>query len=232
MGKLYFFLFCTVVLASCGRKYKVEGVSSVSSLDGKMLFIKVSSGDKLVVIDSAEVVHGLFSMKGKVDSTVIASLYMDDDCLMPLVIEKGDIDIHIDNSGITIKGTPLNDRFNKFIMEKNSLDDRAYEVERLESRMIMDGRDPKLIQIEIGQKRAALGEDMENLAKKFIQDNYDNVLGPGVFIMMCNGFPYPVLTPVMKNIVDQAPESFKNNPMIKEYISEARHHTDKYHLVH
>lgn len=106
-------------------------------------------GDKLVNIDSAEVIHGLFEMQGKVDSTVLASLYMDDECIMPLVIEPGHIDIQIDNAGITIKGTPLNDCFNDFVVQKNSLDDRAYEVEREESRMIMDGKDLQTVHQEI-----------------------------------------------------------------------------------
>ena len=57
MYKLYFFLFCAVLFASCGKKYRIEGVSSVSLLDGKMLFIKVPAGDKWVNIDSAEVVQ-------------------------------------------------------------------------------------------------------------------------------------------------------------------------------
>lgn len=155
MYRFYFFLFCAIICASCGKKYKIEGISSVSKLDGKMLFIKVPSGDKLVNIDSAEVVHGIFKMKGKVDSTVIASLYMDDDCIMPVVIEEGNISINIDKAGFSVKGTPLNDSFNKFIIKKTSLEDRAYEVERMESRMIMDGKDPKFIQ-----------EEMENSAPR------------------------------------------------------------------
>lgn len=66
MHKWYLFLLCcTILCTSCSKKYKIEGVSSVSSLDGKMLFIKVPSGDKLVSIDSAEVIHGLFKWKAR-----------------------------------------------------------------------------------------------------------------------------------------------------------------------
>lgn len=222
MYRFYFLLMCVCVLTSCGKKYKIDGVSSVSRLDGKMLFIKVPVNGQLVNIDSAEVVHGLFRMEGKVDSTVIGSLYMDDESIMPLVIETGNININIDNAGITIKGTPLNDSFNDFVMKKNSLDDRAYDVERLESRMIMNGDDPETIRTEIEKKRSELSAEMDNLAKEFIQTNYENVLGPGVFIMLCNTLPYPIMTPVLDEIVDKAPESFKNNPMIKEYVSAAR----------
>lgn len=37
MYKLYFFLFFVVLCSSCSKKYKIEGMSSVSMLDGKML---------------------------------------------------------------------------------------------------------------------------------------------------------------------------------------------------
>lgn len=224
MYKLYFFLFCALICASCSKKYKIEGTSSVSVLDGKMLFIKVQSGDKVVNIDSAEVIHGLFKMKGKVDSTVLASLYMDEDCIMPVVIEPGNIDIQIDNARIVIKGTPLNNSFNEFIMKKNSLDDRFYEVNHEESRMIMDGKSLEEVHNAIDGKRKALTEEMNQLTKGFIKDNYDNVLGPGLFIMIGYSLPYPMLTPLMKEIIDGAPEKFTNDFRVKAYIDAAEAH--------
>ena len=64
--------------------------------------------------------------------------------------------------------------------KRTSLDDRAYELERQESRMIMDGKAPDEIQREITREREKLAAEMNALAKEFIQKNYDNVLGPGV----------------------------------------------------
>ena len=218
MYKLCFLLCIVALFSSCSKKYKIEGVSSVSLLDGKMLFIKVLSGNELVKIDSAEVVHGNFKMEGKLDSTMFGSLYMDDDCIMPLVIESGNIDILIDNARINVKGTPLNNSFYEFITQKTSLDDRAYEVERLESRMIMNGENLDTIHKEIDRKRRMIADEMNLLAKSFIQDNYDNVLGTGVFIMLCNSMPYPVLTPMMEEVVKDAPLSFLNHPVVKELL--------------
>ena len=113
------------------------------------------------------------------------------------------------------------------MVKKNSLDDQAYEVERLESRMIMDGKSPLEIQREITAQRKALSGKMDSLAINFIEDNYENVLGPGLFIMICNGLPYPVLTPMMEQILKNAPESFKNNPLIKNYVNVARANMEK-----
>lgn len=220
------FRYCFLILfistfVSCGKKYKVEGTTSMSKLDGKMLFIKIVSGDELVKIDSAEIIHGNFSMKGHLDSVILASLYMDNNCIMPLVLEEGNITINIDNARISIKGTPLNDRFNKFIEDKTAIDDQAYEVEREESRLIMDGVDINTVQHKIDFKREELSKHMDNLVKSFIIDNYDNVLGPGVFIMIGNSFPYPYITPLLQEILDDAPESFKNNCLVREFVSQA-----------
>lgn len=232
MNKLFFSVVSLLAFTSCASEYKIEGSSSVSRLDGKMLFVKVPSGDRMLNVDSAEVIHGVFRLEGIADSTVIASLYMDDESILPFVIEKGKIAININNARIIVSGTPLNDRLYDFVGKKTSLDDQAYELERKESRMIMDGKTPDEIQREITKEREKLAAEMNKLAKDFIQSNYDNVLGPGVFIMLCNNFPYPVVTPLIEEIIDGAPDSFKNNPLVKDYMSVARSNMEKLQAPH
>ena len=77
-------------------------------------------------------------------------------------------------------------------------------MEREESRMIMDGVDINTVQMEIDRQRTAVAQQMDNLVKTFIQENYENVLGPGVFIMIGNSLPYPFMTPMMEEIVNEA----------------------------
>lgn len=227
MNKLFFSVVSLLAFTSCASEYKIEGSSSVSRLDGKMLFVKVPNGDRMLKIDSAEVIHGIFKMEGVADSTAMASLYMDDESIMPFVIEKGKIAITIDNARIVVSGTPLNDRLYEFVGKKTSLDDQAYELERKESRMIMDGKAPDEIQQEITKEREKLAAEMNKLAKEFIQTNYENVLGPGVFIMLCNNFPYPVMTPLIEEIINEAPDAFKNHPLVKDYVTIARSNMEK-----
>ena len=227
IAKLIYTVIIMLVFTSCVSEYQIQGSSSVSRLDGKMLFVKVPQGNDMMNVDSAEVVHGMFKMQGEIDTTMIASLYMDDQSIMPLVMEKGSIEIQIDNARITVKGTPLNEKLYDFVGKKNSLDDRAYEVERMGSRMIMDGHSMDVVEKEINKEREKLTNEMNELVKTFIQDNYENVLGPGVFLMLCNGFPYPLLTPLMEEIVEKAPDSFKNHSLIKEYVEVARENMQK-----
>lgn len=231
IAKIIFSVVTLLLLTACASEYQIQGNSSVSRLDGKMLFVKVPQGSEMLSLDSAEVVHGFFQMRGEIDSAMIASLYMDEQSIMPLVMEKGNIQIQIDNGRIIVSGTPLNEKLYDFVGKKNSLDDRAYEVERMESRMIMDGKSMYEVETEIAKEREKLTKEMDELIKVFIQDNYENVLGPGVFLMLCNGLPYPLLTPLIEEIIDNAPDSFKNHGLIKEYMEIARANMEKMNAV-
>lgn len=214
-------ILCILALTSCSKSYKVTGVSSVSSLDGKMLYLKASHDGQWVTVDSAEVIHGEFAMKGSVDSVQLVSLFMDDENIMPMVLEGGHIEISISNTKLTVKGTSLNDKLYAFVDKKASMDARVEELGRKEAKMILDGVDPQEIKEQLTKESDMLMNEMNSYVKSFISENYENVLGPGVFMMMCSNFPYPLMTPAMEDIVKGSPDSFKNHPLIKEYVTKA-----------
>ena len=94
---------------------------------------------KRQAIDSAEVVHGLFKMKGKVDSVMMVTLYMGDEGIMPLVLEDGKIEVSISNTQLTAKGTLLNNQLYEFIDKRNELEVKIEELDRKEARMVLEG---------------------------------------------------------------------------------------------
>lgn len=214
-------LLLLFVFTSCTRKYKIEGSSSVSSLDGRMLFIKNLDDGEWVKIDSAEVIHGLFSMEGTADSVMMVSLYMDDESIMPLVLEKGDVHLTITNTELKASGTTLNDALYEFIDKKNAMDVQIAELERKEARMVLDGGDLADIHEQLTQEGEVLVKEMNSYVRKFISDNYENVLGPSVFMMICSSLPYPILTPQIEEVLKDAPLSFKSNKMVKEFTTKA-----------
>lgn len=209
-------------LASCAQKYKIEGSSSVNGLDGKVLYLKTLRDGDWVKLDSAEVVHGLFSMKGKVDSVLMTSLYMDDESIMPIVLENGKIVVTISNTDLKAVGTSLNTALYEFIAKKNSLEESIGDLERRETRMVMDGADLEEVHAQLLAEGDSLMTEMNRYVKKFISDNYENVLGPNVFMMLCSSLPYPIMTPQIDDIIKDAPYSFKSNKMVREFLTKAK----------
>lgn len=219
---IFSLMLLLVLFASCSKRYKIDGKSSVTSLDGKMLYLKALQDGDWVTVDSAEVVHGLFKMKGAADSIRVVTLYMGDEGLMPLVLEDGRIRVNIANTQMEAEGTPLNDKLYDFIDKRNSMELAIEEVERKEARMVLDGVALDDIHGPLQQEADSLVRAMDTYVKDFIVENFENVLGTSVFMMMCSTLPYPVMTPTIEEIVKKAPLSFKEHVLVKDFISKAK----------
>ncbi|MFA4181009.1 DUF4369 domain-containing protein [Xylanibacter rodentium] len=218
---LYALVAVAVIFTSCASSYDVQGSSSVSSLDGSKLYLKAVKDNELKKIDSCDVVHGQFSFSGVLDTVRMVNLFMDDESIMPIVLEKGEIRINIDNVSQNVSGTPLNDKLYEFIDKHNQLDNRMSELSHKQSRMLLDGIDENIINEKLSLEAEKIAREEDRLVTDFIVDNFDNVLGPGVFMMITSRFKYPILTPQIEEIMTKATDKFKNNPYVKDYYQTA-----------
>lgn len=228
--KLYFqFTIMTLLataMASCTNEYSIEGASSVSSLDGRTLSIKVYREGKMVTVDSAEVIHGLFRMKGKLDSVQLVTLYLNDSPIMPIVLEAGKINVKISTSEVKAEGTSLNDKLYEFIEKKNRMDLMIEDIQRKEARMVMNGAMFDEIHEKLAAEHDRCMENMMRYVKTFIIDNADNVLGPGIFLMVCATMDYPIMTQDIEDILKETPDSFKQSYGVREFLKSARYNTN------
>lgn len=222
LSRIFPFLLLLVFFSSCSRRYKIEGTSSVTGLDGKMLFLKTLQGGEWIAIDSAEVIHGLFKMNGPADSVMMVTLYMDGEGIMPLVLEDGKIKVTIANSQLVAKGTSLNDKLYEFIEKRNDLEIKIEELERKEARMVLDGANLEDVHQKLSKEGEVLTKQMDDYVTQFITDNFENVLGPSVFMMMCSTLPYPIMTSQVEDIMKTAPAVFKENALVKDFLSKAK----------
>jgi hypothetical protein len=200
----------------------VEGSSSVSALDGNKLYLKALKNNEFKNIDSCDVVHGEFHFTGLLDTVRMASLYMDDESLMPVVLEKGEIVVKIDPARQLVGGTPMNDSLYKFIDKHNQLTNRMNELSHKQSQMLLEGLDEETIDRQLANEAAKIAQEEDNLVMKFIEANFDNVLGPGVFMMITSQYRYPILTPQIEDIMSKATDKFKNDPYVKDYYQTAQ----------
>ena len=210
------------VLTSCAESYSIQGTSSVSSLDGSKLYLKTVKDQELKNMDSCDVVHGKFRFTGLLDTVRLATLYMDEQSLaMPVVVESGEIEIHIDNTGRNVTGSPLNEKLYQFINRHDQIGNELNELSHKQSQMLLEGIDEDVINRQLSAEAARLAHQEDSLVTNFIVENFDNVLGPGVFMMMTSGYPYPVLTPQIEDIMSKATKKFKDDPYVKEYYRTA-----------
>ena len=221
MHKILFAFATMALMASCAKSYNVQGSSSISSLDGSKLYLKAVKNNELKSIDSCDIVHGQFHFSGILDTVRMANLFMDDQSLMPVVLEEGEIVIKIDNAAQSVGGTPLNDKLYKFIDKHKQLDNRMSELSHKQSQMMLEGVDELTINEKLNAEAEKIAAEEDKLVTSFIVENFDNVLAPGVFMMIKSGFNVPVPTPQIEDIMSKATEKFKNDPYVKEYYQVA-----------
>lgn len=227
MNKILLTLAIAALMASCAKSYNINGQSSVSQLDGSKLYLKAIKNNELKNIDSCDVVHGQFHFTGVLDTVRMANIFMDDESLMPIVLEEGEITVKLDNSTQSVGGTPLNDKLYQFIDKHRQLDNRMSELSHKQSQMMLEGIDELTINEQLNAEAEKIAAEEDQLVTTFISDNFDNVLGPGVFMMITSAYQVPVLTPQIEQIMSKATDNFKNDPYVKEYYQVASENMDK-----
>ncbi len=214
MKNLTYLFLLVACLTSCGElseSYVIKGSSSVSQLDGRKMYLKVLKDKELTNFDSCEVVHGKFQFSGSIDSTVMASLCMDDQSLMPVVVEKGDISVFIDNGKQKVSGSPLNDKLYGFMDQVTRLQNQMQELDHKYNQMLLDGIDEMEADRTVSKEVAVIMHQEDSLVTNFVTSNFGNLLAPFVFVQMASSIPQ------IEQIMTNAPDDFKNDPIVSDF---------------
>ena len=157
----------------------------------------------------------------------MANLFLEDMSLMPIVIDENVLQVSLSENERQIKGSALNDSLLAFAERKSVLDEKLEEIPHRESQMIMDGYDHAEIVSMLNAEIDDLTRQRSEMVSRFIKDNMDNVLGPGVFMIVTSSLPFPVLTPEIEEILALAPPSFLANAYVQDYIKLAKENMEK-----
>lgn len=222
MNKIFNAFVTLLAFTSCANSYNISGTSNVSTLDGRMLYLKVFKDGEFASVDSCDVLHGQFRFQGNVDSVRMANIFMDDEGVIPLVLENGEITVKLDDTQQVVSGTPLNDKLFGFFKKYLQLQNQQYELVHRHDQAIMNGRDMDVVTQQLNEEALRLSDQEDKLVTSFVTENFDNVLGPGVFFLVTMRNQYPMLSPWIEDIMSKATESFKNDPYVKDYYQKAQ----------
>ena len=222
MNKIFYAFISLLAFTSCANSYDITGTSNVSTLDGRMLYLKILKDQEFKNIDSCDVVHGQFHFNGTLDSVKMANIFMDDEPVLPLVLESGDISVKLDDTQQVVSGTPLNDKLFGFFKKYQQLQNQQRELVHRHDQAIMNGSDMEAVTRKLNAEAARLADQEDKLVTSFVTENFDNVLGAGVFFLVTMNNQYPMLSPWIEDIMSKATDHFKNDAYVKDYYQKAQ----------
>ena len=219
---LVIFSFVGIIsCSSCSSEYKIDGSSTVQGFNGQKLYLRLTTDGvtRDICLDSCEIVHGTFNFSGAVDSVAMAELYMGSYPMMPVVLENGDLFVQMDNMLQTVSGGPLNNLLNDFLTKHMKLENDLWDLDRRARCMIYEGKSVEDIILTLDPIRRDVVRKMQNLEVHFVKQNYDNPLGPGYFIRMCNSEIHDTAEEVIHDILRDATPKFLAHPFVQHYMA-------------
>lgn len=222
MNKVFFAIVGALFLTSCANTFNISGTSNVSTLDGRMLYLKVIQDNELANIDSCDVLHGQFRFGGPLDSVQVAHIFMDEENVMPVVLEGGKIQVRLDDTQMTVTGTPLNEALTEYSQEIKKLNGELQELAHEEYQGIANNKNMEEVYRHLSNRQEKLSQKLDNITSRFVIDNFDNVLGPWAFMAYVSRYQYPITDPWIEDIMSKATSTFKNNYFVKDYYAKAQ----------
>lgn len=211
-------------MISCTRHYKIDGVVETFGYEGRELSLVEFLPFRTTKLDSCMVNHGKFHMSGPIDTTRLVFLCKDGQPVIPVYMEKGHALISLLPTAMTVSGTRQNDLFYSFLKQKIDFDNRFEDLSQRRmsmSRSSMDFRTMELLQDSLRM----IVDECEEMICSFMANNYREPASVGVF-MMLSAAPSNEVSPLLRRILDAAPDYFLNQSYVNGYINRmgyARH---------
>ena len=205
-----------LAMVSCTNRYKIDGVVETMGFEGRELSLIEFLPYRTTKYDSCVVNHGKFQMTGKVDTTRMVFLCKDNRPIIPVYIEKGNAKISLLPTEMTVSGTRQNDLFYSFLKKKIAYDNRYEDLTQKRASMSRQGFDSRQMELIQDSIRLVVDE-CEDMICSFMADNYGEPASVGVFMMLSGG-PSNEVSPLVRRILDAAPDKFLRQSYVKGYI--------------
>ena len=202
-------------LLSCSGHYKIDGVVETFGYEGHEVSLVEFLPMRTTRFDSCVVNHGKFQMKGRIDSIRLVFLCKDGQPVIPVYMEKGNVKIQMLPDRMIVSGTRQNDLFYSFLNKKITIDNRFEDLTQRRISMARSGLDSRSMEV-IQDSLRMLVDECEEMICSFMATNYKEPAAVGVF-MMLSVTPTNEVPPLLKRILDAAPQEFLDKPYVNGY---------------
>ena len=189
MKKISSLLFASIIIlmAACTGKptpneFTVTGNLSGDTSDSLLVYLQVidENTGEFVSVDTATVKNGTFVFKGLAEASPTLRFISTEGLSRPVLIaiETGNIDISFDTAFVaTVKGTPLNDKYQEFSNKRNKISGDIRALSSLSKEAEKAGTMTAQYEKELDDKYDSLYNGLKKEVFDFTKANITNPLG-------------------------------------------------------
>nr|WP_297168729.1 TlpA disulfide reductase family protein [uncultured Dysgonomonas sp.] len=222
MKKISSLFFATIVIlmAACTGKptpkeYTLTGNLSGGGSDSLLVYLQAidENTGEFVSVDTATVQNGTFVFKGIAEDSPMLRFISAEGVSKPVLIaiESGNIDVSFDTAFVaTVKGTPLNDKYQEFSNKRNKISDELRALSKLSKDAENAGTLTPEYEKELDDKYDSLYNGLKKEVFDFTKANITNPLG--VYVLIDRGVSFDAAQ--LNELLPTLDPKTKTNPRI------------------
>ncbi len=159
MNKIFYALITLVALTSCASSYDISGTSNVSTL--RWPYALPSNLERTTNSRRSTPVMSYMDSSTSREQLILprmANIFMDDEPVLPLVLESGSITVKLDDTQQVVSGTPLNDKLFGFFKKYQQLQNQQRELVHKHDQAIMNGSDMQVVTAQLNAEAMQLSD--------------------------------------------------------------------------
>lgn len=220
MKKIGLLLSAIVMLlaSSCADKdaYTVNGKVAMTDFNGKQVYLQELSldGQGFNAIDTTVIENGAFVFTGKATAKPsILFVSIADASLRPtpFILEAGKIELNID-SVTTVKGTPMNDKFQEFNNKSNEITLKLTAIGEQYQKAAAEGLMTPELEEKISTEHEAVRKELATHIFDYTKANISNPVGEFLFLTTGSAFEVEQT----KELLAAVSPEFKKNEQVQE----------------
>ena len=219
MKKILFLSAIAVLFAACQNKseYTVQGTITGEEFEGQQVYLEKWADSIMVPVDSAIIIDGKFTIKGKTSSPILSFMTIDGErsnvCTM-LMVEPGTVNVTYDSS-FHISGSSINSDFTDYNAKQESLNTQIRAISQQYNVATSEGTMNEELDEKLKSDFNEKVDESKSLTFDFIKSNIDNELGQYLFMASSDMFEIEQ----QKELLALTNEEFKSTKNIKRIIN-------------
>jgi thiol-disulfide isomerase/thioredoxin len=216
MKNIFFVIFIVLSASSCSsdkqdkQSYLIEGIVPDSTYNG--LWVYMRDYNRSEAVDSALVVDGKFSFSGQADTTLLVRIEPDMKLFSNVIRESGTIRVDLSDHK-KIGGTPLNEAYKAYLLEKEELYRWASEKRREVEDAFRNDAEALTVQLEEQSALAIIRYNEFN--SRHFSANKNNAIGSSVF----TGWTYELSTEKVDSLYAELGDGVKHYQQIQRVMT-------------
>lgn len=219
VGGLFFSIMSLLTFASYTDRCGVRNDSSISHLSKGVLFMGIPDKSQVLDVSSTRMVRKVFGVRNVASSASVTSLCVSSRDVVPFIVRGKGVSVDVSGTHVMIAKAPLGSHLCSFIKGGASLSSETCRLRHRRDHVVVSKGTPSRVRHRVAERHRGLTTRVGTLTGRFVRGGCSGMLKPNIFVVLYDGFPCPIVAPLVRRVVRRTPSQFGGGSLMGSCIA-------------